>query len=104
MPKYLASRGSLQQGTASSLAFHLGNMLSGGGGYILHLDQLQQHVPFRAAHTVLSLPRQAHCVLCQQMQSMLLDTQQDFLQLLPLWWPITCGSSERTLARHACMC
>jgi hypothetical protein len=31
MPKYLASKGSLQQGTASSLAFHLGNMLSGGG-------------------------------------------------------------------------
>lgn len=31
MPKYLASKGSLQQGTASSLAFHLGNMFSGGG-------------------------------------------------------------------------
>lgn len=31
MPKYLARKGSLQQGTASSLAFHLGNMLSGGG-------------------------------------------------------------------------
>lgn len=31
LPKYLAKHGSLQPGTASSLAFHLGNMLSGGG-------------------------------------------------------------------------
>lgn len=31
LPRYLASRGSQAGGGASSLAFHLGNMLSGGG-------------------------------------------------------------------------
>lgn len=31
LPKYLSSNGGEQSGTATSLAFHLGNMLSGGG-------------------------------------------------------------------------
>lgn len=42
LPKYLAKHGSLQPGTASSLAFHLGNMLSGGGETALQGREQQQ--------------------------------------------------------------
>lgn len=58
LPRCLSARGGHQSGTATSLAFHLGNMLSGGG---VQQQQQQQHQGLRYRQHVYCNMTITHC-------------------------------------------